>query len=200
MLDPAGDGNDAKGISKVAFQGEYSIFAPREQVWAALNDPEVLKACIPGCEELTKTSDTQIEAKITAQLGPIRSKFSTQIVLSDLNPPEGYTLSGEGKGVAGFGRGSAKVTLSEADGGTLLRYDARLGVGGKLAQVGSRLVESATRSYADQFFERFAKYLNGGEAESQPAEVAAEAGADEAAPEGASSDGKSGKSRWWKLR
>jgi uncharacterized protein len=188
----------------VAFQGEYSIVAPRDQVWAALNDPEVLKACIPGCEELTKTSDTQIEAKITAQLGPIRSKFSTQIVLSDLNPPEGYTLSGEGKGVAGFGRGSAKVTLSEADGGTLLRYDAQLGVGGKLAQVGSRLVESATRSYADQFFERFAKHLNGGEAESPPPEAtpkaSPEAGADESAPQGEPSDGRSGKSRWWKLR
>lgn len=177
----------------MAFQGEYNIAAPRDQVWAALNDPEVLKACIPGCEELTRLSDTQIEAKITAQLGPIRSKFSTQIVLSDLDPPHGYTLSGEGKGVAGFGRGSAKVTLSETDGGTLLRYDAQLGVGGKLAQVGSRLVESATRSYADQFFERFAQRLNGSPAE-QP-QPDGEAAADAAAAD----TGNGGKSRWWQF-
>ena len=144
----------------MAIQGEYTIAAPREQVWSALNDPTVLQACIPGCESLTKQSDTQIDARITAQLGPIRSTFATQIVLSDLDPPNGYTLSGEGKGVAGFGRGSAKVTLSATDGGTLLRYDAQLSIGGKLAQIGSRLVEAATRSYADQFFEAFAQRLN----------------------------------------
>jgi carbon monoxide dehydrogenase subunit G len=153
----------------VAIQGEYKIAASREQVWAALNDPAVLQACIPGCEELTKQSDTQIDAKITAQLGPIRSKFATQITLSDLNPPSGYTLSGEGKGVAGFGKGNANVSLIESEGGTLLRYDAQLSVGGKLAQVGSRLVETATRSYADQFFERFAGRLNAANApESAP--------------------------------
>jgi carbon monoxide dehydrogenase subunit G len=175
----------------VAIQGEYKIAAPREQVWAALNDPEVLQACIPGCEELTKQSDTRIEAKITAQLGPIRSKFATLITLSELNPPEGYTLSGEGKGVAGFGRGSAKVALSVAEGGTLLRYDASLSVGGKLAQVGSRLVETATRSYADQFFERFAERLNLG----QPPAV------DQAAAAAAAVDGGGAAAawRWWLL-
>jgi carbon monoxide dehydrogenase subunit G len=172
----------------VAIQGEYKIAAPRAQVWAALNDPEVLQACIPGCEELIKQSDTQIEAKITAQLGPIRSKFATLITLSDLNPPEGYTLSGEGKGVAGFGRGSAKVSLTEADGGTVLRYDAQLSVGGKLAQVGSRLVEAATRSYADQFFDRFAERLNAGR---PPAGSDAEAAAPVAVAGAAS--------RWWML-
>jgi carbon monoxide dehydrogenase subunit G len=169
----------------LAIQGEYKIAAPREQVWAALNDPAVLQACIPGCEELTRQSDTQIEAKITAQLGPIRSKFATQIMLSDLDPPNGYTLSGEGKGVAGFGRGSAKVALSEADGGTLLRYDAQLSIGGKLAQVGSRLVESATRSYADKFFEAFAQTLNAPDT------------ADEVQP--ASGDAPTPR-RWWGLK
>ena len=178
----------------MAIQGEYKIAAPREQVWAALNDPAVLQACIPGCEELTQQSDTQIEAKITAQLGPIRSKFATQIQLSDLDPPNGYTLSGEGKGVAGFGRGSAKVALSELDGGTLLRYDAQLSIGGKLAQVGSRLVESATRSYADQFFAAFAQKLNAANptAEALPASGEALA-ADAPLAHGNASDSR----RWW---
>jgi len=175
----------------VAIQGEYKIAASREQVWAALNDPEVLQACIPGCEELTKQSDTQIDAKITAQLGPIRSKFATQILLSDLNPPSGYTLSGEGKGVAGFGRGSAKVALIDSEGGTLLRYDAQLTVGGKLAQVGSRLVETATRSYADQFFERFAERCNAGNAPDGAAAAPSEEAAGTATAAGAL--------RWWLL-
>ncbi len=166
----------------MAIQGEYKIAAPREQVWTALNDPAVLQACIPGCEELTKQSDTQIEAKITAQLGPIRSKFATQITLSDLDPPRGYTLSGEGKGVAGFGRGSAKVSLSEVEGGTLLRYNGQLNIGGKLAQVGSRLVEAATRSYADQFFEAFAQRLNAGSAPGAAQAVSAQG---------------AGLKRWW---
>ena len=146
--------------NELAINGEYKIAAPREKVWAALNDAVVLQACIPGCEELRKLSDTQIEAKITAQLGPIRSTFATRIVLSDLNPPLGYTLSGEGKGVVGFGRGSAKVELTNVEGGTLLRYEGLLTTGGKLAQLGARLVESATRSYAEQFFTAFAQRLN----------------------------------------
>jgi len=141
----------------MAIQGEYTIDAPRAAVWQALNDPAVLQACIPGCESMTKSSDTEIEAKINAQIGPIRSSFSTRIVLSDIDPPAGYTLAAEGKGVAGFGRGTAKVALADLDGRTVLTYDAQMTIGGKLAQVGSRLVESATRSYADQFFEAFAK-------------------------------------------
>ncbi len=178
----------------MAIQGEYKIAAPREQVWAALNDPAVLQACIPGCEELTQQSDTQIEAKITAQLGPIRSKFATQIQLSDLDPPNGYTLSGEGKGVAGFGRGSAKVALSELDGGTLLRYDAQLSIGGKLAQVGSRLVESATRSYADQFFAAFAQKLNAANSTAEALPASGEAlAADAPLAHGNASDSR----RWW---
>ena len=150
-------GRDGAGGREMAIHGEYTIDAAREAVWQALNDPAVLQECIPGCESMTKSSETQIEAKINAQIGPIRSSFATQIVLSNIDPPSGYTLSAEGKGVAGFGRGTAKVGLTDLGGRTVLVYDAQMSIGGKLAQVGSRLVESATRSYADQFFEAFAK-------------------------------------------
>jgi len=178
----------------MAIQGEYTIDAPRAAVWQALNDPAVLQACIPGCESMTKSSDTQIEAKINAQIGPIRSSFSTHIVLSDIDPPSGYTLSAEGKGVAGFGRGTAKVALADLDGRTVLNYDAQMTIGGKLAHVGSRLVESATRSYADQFFEAFAKqFPSAAGAESTPAEGTEATG-------GAAKGGQSGglaNGRWW---
>ena len=140
----------------MAIQGEYRIDAPREAVWRALNDTDVLRDCIPGCEELVRKSETEIEGRINAQLGPVRSVFATAIELQDLNPPAGYTLVGEGKGVAGFGKGTARVELSEDSGATLLRYTADLKIGGKLAQVGSRLVEGATRQLADQFFAAFA--------------------------------------------
>jgi len=141
----------------MAIQGEYTIDAPREAVWLALNDPAVLQACIPGCESITKSSESEIQARISAQIGPIRSSFATHIVLSDIDPPAGYTLNAEGKGVAGFGRGTAKVSLADLGGRCVLTYVAQMTIGGKLAQVGSRLVESATRSYADQFFDAFAK-------------------------------------------
>lgn len=146
----------------MAIQGEYRIAAPREAVWAALNDPEVLKACIPGCEELTKVSDTEIDARVSAVLGPVRSTFATRIQLSDIQPPVSYTISGEGKAAAGFGKGSAKVELTEDGAVTVLRYSADLRLGGKLAQVGSRLLEGATRQLADQFFDAFAKRLDAG--------------------------------------
>jgi carbon monoxide dehydrogenase subunit G len=144
----------------LAIQGEYRIGAPRAAVWQALNDTEVLKACIPGCEELVRKSDTEIEGRINAQLGPVRSVFATTILLTDLNPPAGYTLTGEGKGVAGFGKGSAKVDLTEEGSSTVLRYTADMMIGGKLAQVGSRLVEGATRQLADQFFASFSTRLD----------------------------------------
>lgn len=157
----------------MAIIGEYRIAAPREAVWAALNDPQVLKACIPGCEELTKLSDTEIDARVTAALGPVRSTFATRIQLSDIKPPESYTISGEGKAAAGFGKGSAQVNLTEDGGATVLRYSADLRLGGKLAQVGSRLLEGATRQLADQFFDAFAKRLDAG-ATKQADAVAAE--------------------------
>ena len=137
--------------------GERRISAPRERVWEALNDPEILKQCIPGCERMEKSSDTEFAAEVNAKIGPVKAKFASQIELSELNPPQSYTISGQGKGgAAGFGKGAASVTL-EADGEeTVLRYQARLQVGGKLAQIGSRLVVGATRKIANDFFNRFA--------------------------------------------
>ena len=138
-------------------RGERQLLASREAVWRALNDPEVLRECIPGCQKLERISDTVIEATIAAQIGPVKAPFGSRIELKDLDPPRAYTLVGEGKSaVAGFGRGEARVTLEEEGGMTTLRYSAELKLGGKLAQVGGRLVEGATRQLADQFFTTFA--------------------------------------------
>jgi uncharacterized protein len=138
-------------------RGERQLLAPREAVWRALNDPEVLRECIPGCQQLERISDTVIEATIAAQIGPVKAPFGSRIELKDLDPPRAYTLVGEGKSAAaGFGRGEARVTLEEEGGMTTLRYSAELRLGGKLAQIGARLVEGATRQLADQFFTKFA--------------------------------------------
>ncbi|HZD25875.1 MAG TPA: carbon monoxide dehydrogenase subunit G, partial [Alphaproteobacteria bacterium] len=123
-------------------QGEYRIPAPREQVWNALNDPEVLKASIPGCNTLDKVSDNAFTATVTAKVGPVKAKFNGEVTLSDINPPESYTISGEGKGgAAGFAKGGADVKLEEAGSETILRYTVNASVGGKLAQIGSRLID-----------------------------------------------------------
>ena len=137
--------------------GERRIPAPREAVWAKLNDPETLKACIPGCQELDKTSDTEFTAKVRAKVGPVSATFTGKVTLTDLDPPKGYTISGEGQGgVAGFAKGSANVSLDEEGGETVLRYGAQGQVGGKLAQIGSRLIDGTARKMADDFFNRFA--------------------------------------------
>ncbi|MEM7120806.1 MAG: carbon monoxide dehydrogenase subunit G [Pseudomonadota bacterium] len=139
------------------FAGEYTINATRERVWDALNDPEILKQAIPGCQEIEKQSPTEMTATIKSKIGPVQATFKGAVTLSNLNPPEGYTIAGEGKGgVAGFAKGSADVTLSDADGGgTLLRYQATGQVGGKIAQVGARLVEGTGKKLADEFFGAF---------------------------------------------
>src|SRR5579864_7016637 len=122
--------------------GELRIPASRAEVWAKLNDPEVLKNCIPGCESVDKVSDTEFTAKVVARVGPVKASFSGKVTLTDLDPPAGYTITGEGTGgVAGFAKGGAKVTLEEEGGETVLRYGASGQVGGKLAQIGSRLIE-----------------------------------------------------------
>ena len=140
--------------------GEYLIEADRESVWRALNDPAVLQTCIPGCESLEQVSDTELKAVVKAAVGPVRAKFNSKLLLENLVPPSSYTLTGESKaGAAGFGRGSADVVLAEVDGGTRLTYTANFKVGGKLAQVGSRLVAGATRKTADEFFNNFAREL-----------------------------------------
>ena len=142
-------------------KGEYLIASKREAVWAALIDPEILKDCIPGCESLEQISDTEFEAKVTASVGPVRAKFNTSLKLENVQAPESYTLVGSSKGgAAGFGRGSADVTLSEADEGTRLNYSADFTVGGKLAQVGSRLVLGVTKKTADDFFGSFSRKLD----------------------------------------
>lgn len=133
--------------------GEYRIPASREAVWEALNDPEILKACIPGCKSLDKTSDTEMSAVVTAKVGPVKATFTGNVTLQNLNPPTSYTIAGEGKGgVAGFAKGGADVNLAEHDGETLLTYKANAQIGGKLAQLGSRLVDSTAKKYADEFF------------------------------------------------
>ncbi len=150
--------------------GEYRIEAPREAVWAALNDPEILKQAIPGCEEIEKVSDTEFAAKVKAKVGSVSAKFSGAVTLSDLDPPQGYTISGEGKaGTAGFAKAGAKVRL-EADGAaTILRYDVNAQVGGKLAQIGSRVIDGVAKKMADDFFGRFKEVVAPGAAEEAPA-------------------------------
>lgn len=146
--------------------GEYRIAADKQTVWEALNDPEILRASIPGCESVERHSDTQFSAVVKIRMGPVRATFKGKVTLSDLDPPNSYTISGEGEGgVAGFGRGSARVGLADVEGDTLLTYSAKAEVGGKLAQIGSRLVESATRKLSKDFFENFSKVVETGAAE-----------------------------------
>jgi len=136
--------------------GERRIAAPRQTVWNALNDPEVLRASIPGCQTLEKLSDTEMKATAAVKIGPISARFAGNVLLSDMDPPSSYTISGEGQGgVAGFAKGGAKVNLAEDNGDTLLRYEVHAQVGGKLAQLGARLVDASAKQMADQFFDRF---------------------------------------------
>ncbi|TMJ44606.1 MAG: carbon monoxide dehydrogenase subunit G, partial [Alphaproteobacteria bacterium] len=137
--------------------GEFRIPAPRQRVWEALNDPEILKQSIPGCQALEKVSDTEFNGKVVASVGPVRATFGGKVMLSDLDPPQSYTISGEGNGgVAGFAKGGAKVNLAEDGGATVLHYEVQAQVGGKLAQVGSRLIDGVARKMASDFFGRFA--------------------------------------------
>jgi uncharacterized protein len=137
-------------------QGERRIPASREDVWARLNDPETLKECIPGCQSVEKVSDTEFTAKVRAKVGPVSANFAGKVTLSDLEPPSAYTISGEGTGgVAGFAKGSAHVTLEQDGGETVLRYGVAAQIGGKLAQIGSRLIDGAAKKMADDFFSRF---------------------------------------------
>ncbi|WP_129782467.1 CoxG family protein [Peristeroidobacter soli] len=143
--------------------GEVALPATRETVWEKLNDPEVLKACIPGCEELDVVSETEFVAVATNKIGPIKARFKGRVHLSDMNPPFGYRLAGEGEGgIAGFARMSANVKLDEAETGTVLCYDVDAQFGGRMAQLGSRLVQSAAKKLADDFFNRFAAVIRDG--------------------------------------
>ncbi len=143
--------------------GEVPLEAKREDVWAKLNDPAVLKACIPGCEELNMLSDNEFEAVAVNRIGPVKAKFKGKVQLTDLDPPNGYKISGQGDGgIAGFAKGGATVRLSDHEGGTLLSYDVEAQIGGKLAQLGQRLINGAAKKMADDFFARFAEAVKAG--------------------------------------
>jgi carbon monoxide dehydrogenase subunit G len=143
--------------------GEVTLPASREVVWAKLNDPDVLKVCIPGCETLTKDDETHFSAVAKIKLGPVKATFKGKVALSDLDPPNGYRIAGEGEGgIAGFAKGGADVKLSDAEGGgTVLSYNVQAQVGGKLMQLGSRLIDSVAKKYADEFFQKFSVAVAG---------------------------------------
>ena len=143
--------------------GEVQLPASRQAVWEKLNDPEVLKVTIPGCESLEKTSDTSFQAVAVTKIGPVKARWKGKVTLTDLDPPNRYKIVGEGEGgVAGFAKGSADVKLSDKDGGTLLSYSVEAQIGGKLAQLGQRLINSAAKKTADDFFANFAKAVKEG--------------------------------------
>ncbi|MEQ8441684.1 MAG: carbon monoxide dehydrogenase subunit G [Alphaproteobacteria bacterium] len=168
-------------------QGEYRIPAPRETVWEALNDPEVLKECITGCQELNRTDDGGFDAKVKAKVGPVSATFSGSVRFENVNAPESYTIVGEGKGgAAGFAKGGADVSLAEDGDETILTYTVNAQVGGKLAQIGARLVDSTAKKYANEFFEKFAEIAAARAAGDTPGgETAAAAPDQEAAPDSA---------------
>ncbi len=140
--------------------GEYHIASSRDIVWAALNNEEVLRACIPGCESLEKTTDTALMAVIVQKIGPVKAKFKGAVELVNIVEPQSYTLRGEGLGgVAGFAKGSADVTLTAQDGETVLAFVARATVGGKLARLGNRLIDSTAKKLTNKFFDNFHDYL-----------------------------------------
>ncbi len=150
--------------------GEQIIPVAQAEVWRGLNDPEVLKACIPGCDSIERVSDTEYAVLMTAAVGPVKAKFKGKMTLADMNPPNSYSLSFDGQGgTAGFGKGSAKVSLATEVSGTRLSYSVKAQVGGKLAQVGSRLIDGVAKKMADEFFTAFNAKMAG------PAAPAAEA-------------------------
>jgi carbon monoxide dehydrogenase subunit G len=146
----------------MVMSGEQQLAAPRQKVWAMLNDPAVLKACIPGCETLDVIGENEFQAVATNKIGPVKARFKGKVRLTDLDPPNGYKISGEGDGgVAGFAKGGASVNLTDKDGGTLLTYNVEAQIGGKLAQLGQRLINGSAKKLADEFFANFAKAVQG---------------------------------------
>jgi carbon monoxide dehydrogenase subunit G len=142
-------------------EGNYTIAASRERVWAALNDPEILKATIPRCETMEKVSDTEFSALVVVKVGPFKMPFSGGVLLTNLNPPYSYTISAEGRGgFAGFASGSADVALIDCDEGTKLSYAANANIEGKIATIGSKLIDGTAKKLSDKFFSRFAAAIN----------------------------------------
>ena len=145
--------------------GDFRIAAPREAVWKALNNPEILRQAIPGCEELEKTADNEFTAKVTVKVGPVKARFTGKVTLSDLDPPNGYKISGEGQGgPAGFAKGGADVKLASDGDATILSYNVNAAIGGKLAQIGARLIDGTAHKLAEEFFGRFAGLVSAGTA------------------------------------
>lgn len=170
-------------------QGERLIPASVDKTWAALNDPDTLKACIAGCESLERTGPDAFTAVVALRVGPVSARFKGNLQMTNIQAPNGYTINFDGQGgVAGFGKGSADVALTPDGAGTLLKYNARATVGGKMAQVGARLIDAAAGKITDDFFKAF-------EAQLQPAEAPAEVAATAAAPEPAAGGGI--KTIWW---
>lgn len=158
--------------------GEQLIPAPRQAVWDAINDPEILRQCITGCESVTKTSDTDFEASVQVKVGPVKARFKGKVTLGDLDPPNSCTISGEAQGgvAAGFGKGSAKVQLADAENGaTRLTYSVNAQVGGKLAQIGARLIDGVAAKMAEDFFTKFNQIVAGPDNASATAEAAKDA-------------------------
>jgi carbon monoxide dehydrogenase subunit G len=147
----------------MTMQGEVTLPADKQTVWAKLNDAETLKLCIPGCQTLEKVTDTHLEATVKVKVGPVGATFKGKVDLTDLDPPNGYKITGEGSGgIAGFAKGGARVGLADAEGGgTKLTYNVEANVGGKIAQLGSRLIDGVAKKMADQFFGNFAKAVTG---------------------------------------
>jgi carbon monoxide dehydrogenase subunit G len=153
--------------------GEQLVAAPRQRVWEALNDPEVLKQCIPGCQSLEKEADDRLSAVVAIKIGPIGAKFNGAVTLSELDPPNSYVISGEGQGgTAGFAKGGAKVSLVEQGNGTLLTYTVDAEVGGRLAQVGGPIIDATAKRLAGLFFRRFGEIVATPESAVSPAAVA----------------------------
>jgi len=147
----------------MTMNGALDLLATREVVWAKLNDPEVLKQCIPGCQSLDRTDDGGFQATVKLKIGPVSATFKGRVQLVDLVPPESYRIVGEGEGgVAGFAKGGATVKLAEVPGGTSLSYDVEANIGGKIAQLGARLINGVAKKLADQFFEKFAEAVKAG--------------------------------------
>ena len=145
----------------MTMKGEVALPAARQIVWEKLNDPEVLKACIPGCQTLERTENGGFTAVVKLKVGPVSATFKGNVELTDLDPPNGYRIQGQGEGgIAGFAKGGAQVTLTDAEGGgTLLSYDVEANVGGKIAQLGARLIDGVAKKNADQFFATFAEVV-----------------------------------------
>ena len=156
--------------------GEQRIAASRQKVWEALNDPDVLRRCIPGCQSLEKEADDRLKATVEIKIGPIGARFNGAVTLSDLDPPNGYTITGEGQGgTVGFAKGGAKVRLAESDGGTLLSYEVDAQVGGRLAQLGGPIIDATAKQLAGKFFQEFGAVVSGAGAPAGPAAATASA-------------------------